>query len=172
MADFEKAKALLQKKQGSTSVYDHLSEVLLKLVTEDPADSVALFEHLSAVVKKSSFPGETTGARAGGKADEGEAKAAALEWSARASSLFAAPEAADGVTPGTFTVSWGPGQRAAGRAGGGGGRLAAAGLSVGRGGGLPWPHWPAGGADTRSPSPHALPPFPRMSCCGVTPRAL
>jgi len=99
MADFEKAKALLQKKQGATSLYDHLAEVLLKLVTEDPADSLALFEHLSGVVKKASFPGETTGARAGGKADEGESKAAALEWSGKAAALFRAPEPADGVTP-------------------------------------------------------------------------
>lgn len=100
MSDFEKAKALLQKKQGSTSVYDHLSEVLLKLVTEDPADSVALFENISALVKKASFPGETTGARAGGKADESESKTASLAWASKASGLFVAPEAADGVTPG------------------------------------------------------------------------
>jgi hypothetical protein len=100
MADFEKAKALLQKKQGNTSVYDHMSELLLKLITEDPADSVALFEHLSGLVKKASFPGETTGSRAGGKADESESKTSSLAWSAKASSLFATPEAADGVTPG------------------------------------------------------------------------
>ena len=100
MADFEKAKALLQRKQGSTSVYDHLSEVLLKLITEDPADSVALFEHISGLVKKASYPGETTGSRAGGQADEGQSKAAALAWAGKASRLFAAPEAADGVSPG------------------------------------------------------------------------
>ena len=90
-------------------MYDHLSEVLLKLVTEDPADSVALFEHISGLVKKASFPGETTGARAGGKADESESKASALAWSGKAGKLFTAPEAADGVTPGTVSFMSLPG---------------------------------------------------------------
>lgn len=97
--DFEKAKAFLQTKEGSSSVYDHLTEVILKLITEKPDDRVALLEHISSAVKKASFPGDTTGARAGGGADEGEVKAAESEWAARALSVFTAAEPADGVSP-------------------------------------------------------------------------
>ena len=101
MADFERAKAYLQRKQGTSSLYDHLSEVLMKIVTEEPADSLALFEHLSSLVKRGSFPGDTTGSRAGGQVSDNEVKLAESDWSSRAVSLFAAPEAADGVSPGT-----------------------------------------------------------------------
>ena len=100
MSDFERAKALLQKKQGSSSVYDHLSEVILKLVTEEPADSLALFEHLSSLVKQGAYPGNTTGARAGGGASESEVKAAESGWASAAASVLAAPENPDGNSAG------------------------------------------------------------------------
>lgn len=100
MSDFEKAKAALQRKQGSTSLYDHLSEVLVKIVSEDPANSLALFEQISASVKRGAYPGETTGAPVSGKADDAAGKAASLAWSAKAAGLFVVPEPAEGVTPG------------------------------------------------------------------------
>ncbi len=99
-ADFERAKAVLQRKQGDSSLYDHLSEVLLKIVTEEPADSLALFEHLSALVKRGAYPGNTTGARAGGQASENESKLAESGWATAAASVLAAPENPDGATGG------------------------------------------------------------------------
>jgi len=99
MADFESAKAYLQQKQGNSSVYDHLSALLLKLTTEQPSDSLNLLEHLSSLVKQGAFPGDTVGAGAGGQADEGEVKDAETEWASRAGSVFATVEPADGVSP-------------------------------------------------------------------------
>jgi hypothetical protein len=108
MADFERAKAFLQRKQGNSSLYDHLSEVLMKIVTEEPGDSLALFEHLSTLVKQGSFPGDTTGARAGGQVSENEVKLAESGWSSAASTLFTTPEAADGVSPGAWSRQLSP----------------------------------------------------------------
>jgi hypothetical protein len=105
MADFERAKAFLQRKQGNSSVYDHVAELLLKLVTQEPADSLALFEHLSGLVKQGAFPGDTTGARAGGQATDTESKFAESTWATKAGSVFATPEAADGVSPGACVCS-------------------------------------------------------------------
>lgn len=54
--DFEKAKAFLQRKEGSTSVYEHLTEILLKLITEQPTNALDTFETICAKVKGATFP--------------------------------------------------------------------------------------------------------------------
>ena len=57
MATFEQAKALLEKEgtNTGTSVFDHLSGVILKILNESPDDPVASFEALSLSVKKSTY---------------------------------------------------------------------------------------------------------------------
>jgi radial spoke head protein 4A len=97
---FEQAKAYLQKKYGNSSVYDHLTELLLKLVVEKPEDSVAMFEHLSSVVKQSSFPGSASGKTSDGSVDKKALSEAQLEWTSQSEALFkGAPEPAEGVEP-------------------------------------------------------------------------
>lgn len=54
--DFEKAKAYLQRKEGSTSVYEHMTEILLKLITEQPDNALDTFETICAKVKSATFP--------------------------------------------------------------------------------------------------------------------
>lgn len=53
--NIEEAKAYLQKASGGSSLYDHLSEVLLKILVEKPEDSCAAFEHISEAVKQARF---------------------------------------------------------------------------------------------------------------------
>ncbi|KAA0145829.1 hypothetical protein FNF31_07947 [Cafeteria roenbergensis] len=55
MADFEAAKAFLQTKEDGVSLFDHLTEVLLKVITEHPENAVEHFERISAAVKSSSM---------------------------------------------------------------------------------------------------------------------
>ena len=48
---FEEAKAILK----STAIYDHLAEVLLKVLVEKPQNASDSFEHLSNIVKQKSM---------------------------------------------------------------------------------------------------------------------
>lgn len=52
MADFEAAKAFISQEVDGASVHDHLTEVLLKILTEKRADALDSFEHISASVKR------------------------------------------------------------------------------------------------------------------------
>eukprot|EP00753_Platysulcus_tardus_P015088 PLAT4773.1.p2 GENE.PLAT4773.1~~PLAT4773.1.p2 ORF type:complete len:444 (-),score=260.47 PLAT4773.1:175-1506(-) len=53
MSTFEEAKAILQKSgSDGASLYDHMAEVLLRVIQERPDDALAAFEQLSAGVKK------------------------------------------------------------------------------------------------------------------------
>ena len=54
-ADLATAKALLQRKVDGNSVYDHLADVLLKVIGENPDNAVEVFEALSASVKRNRF---------------------------------------------------------------------------------------------------------------------
>jgi hypothetical protein len=54
--DFDKAKAFLMTKEGPSSLYDHLTEVILKVITEQPRNAVATFEQVSALVKAGAHP--------------------------------------------------------------------------------------------------------------------
>lgn len=69
-SDFAEAKAYLQTDRNGANLYNHISEVLLKLVTERPNDSLEIFEHISSVAQRSSF----NAGRGIGKATDGEAK--------------------------------------------------------------------------------------------------
>ena len=51
-AAFEDAKNYLQKEVKGSNLYDHLSEVLVKVLAERPEDAVAMFENLSTLVKQ------------------------------------------------------------------------------------------------------------------------
>jgi radial spoke head protein 4A len=53
--DFEQAKAFLQKDGGGINLYDHLSEVILKVIKEKPDNAADVFEHLSNMVKHQKF---------------------------------------------------------------------------------------------------------------------
>jgi radial spoke head protein 4A len=86
--DFAKAKALLQRKEGSSSVYDHLTEVVLKLLTEQPDNALAALEQLSAAVKGSSAAGSD---RVGGQAATAEVSAARTAYLNSQAALFKAP---------------------------------------------------------------------------------
>jgi hypothetical protein len=55
MASLEEAKQFLKRDVGGHNLYDHLSDVLLKLLVDKPADALESFEHLSAAIKKLSF---------------------------------------------------------------------------------------------------------------------
>lgn len=46
---------LMQAGPDGVSLYEHLSEVLLKVISERPGDALAMFEHMSATVKRSTF---------------------------------------------------------------------------------------------------------------------
>eukprot|EP00051_Salpingoeca_urceolata_P022288 m.359841 g.359841 ORF g.359841 m.359841 type:complete len:491 (-) comp19951_c4_seq2:66-1538(-) len=60
MTDFESAKAfLLQAGSGGRNVYDHLSEVITRLLDDRPADAVAVLEDVSHTVKASQFDPKT-----------------------------------------------------------------------------------------------------------------
>jgi len=95
--DFEKAQAYLQAKSASgVSLYDHLSEVLLKIITEKPDDAVGVFEHISALAKQGAFT--ATAAREGGESKtDAPLVEAQTAWAAACEKKLAAPEPADGV---------------------------------------------------------------------------
>ena len=99
-ADLAAAKALLQKKVNGNSVYDHLADVLLKVISENPDDAVEVFEAISASVKRSRFNvSKDTAAGVGvpeSKADP-DVAAAQAAWAASTEKLFKAPEPAEGV---------------------------------------------------------------------------
>jgi len=86
--DFAKAKAFLQRKEGSSSVYDHLTEIVLKLVSEQPDNALAALEQLSTAVKSSSALATD---RVGGQASLPELTNARLNYLTSQTNLFKAP---------------------------------------------------------------------------------
>lgn len=105
MAGVEDAIKFLQKDSGGRNLYDHLSDVLLKVLEEKPSDAVDIFEHISTQVKLSSFQAEGDGA-ADAAADE-SAKDAQRAWSASAGALFSGeyPPADEDEDPAPKTYS-------------------------------------------------------------------
>lgn len=79
-SEYERAKAYLESKTGDKSLYDHLSELILYLISEQPKSGLAAFEHISALVKTGSYPSAAapTVAAAAGTPAHAEATAAAL----------------------------------------------------------------------------------------------
>jgi radial spoke head protein 4A len=86
MASFEEAKQYLQKECKDGNLYDHLSEVLMKVLAEKPEDALGLFENLSTIVKQQTIaPAGSEGAT---HDQDPEGKAKQLEWTARSLALF------------------------------------------------------------------------------------
>jgi hypothetical protein len=52
MASLDEAKQILKRDVNGRSLYDHLSEVLLKVLVDKPADALDSFEHVSAAIKR------------------------------------------------------------------------------------------------------------------------
>jgi radial spoke head protein 4/6 len=97
--DFAAAKALLQRKEGDASAYDLLTEVVLKILSDQPANAVSAFEELSASVKASAFPASAPDARAGGGSGSAllaEAKAARRD---KLEALFKLPGGEEEASP-------------------------------------------------------------------------
>lgn len=89
MTTFEEARQVLQKESvDGVSLYDHLAEVVLKILVEKPANASEAFEHLSVSVKearaKKSEPVNS--------ASRAAAKAAQLKWATSTQALFAVPD--------------------------------------------------------------------------------
>ncbi|OQR93006.1 flagellar radial spoke protein [Achlya hypogyna] len=100
----EEAKAYLRLENAGVNLYDHLSEVLLKLLVERPNDAVNAFEHLSCTVRQERFkrPPEAVNIEIAADAD---AKARQEAWGKAATGLLkiqigeeeVAPETPSGV---------------------------------------------------------------------------
>lgn len=90
--NLEEAKAYLQKESSScgVSLYDHLSDVLLKVLTERPEDTCEAFEHLSEAVKQSRFNGVQNTVEAATQLDI-DAKIHQEKWCDAAMGLFRPP---------------------------------------------------------------------------------
>lgn len=95
--DFSAAKALLQRKEGDASAYDLLTEVVLKILSDQPANAVSLFEELSASVKASTFPASAPDARAGGGSGVAQLLEAKAERRDKLEALFKMPGGEDGA---------------------------------------------------------------------------
>lgn len=80
--DFADAKAYLMKDVGGNNLYDHLTDVLLKIVTEQPEQSLEMFEQLSGMVKQAKFRVNTNseGKQMGASANDTESDKALGEW--------------------------------------------------------------------------------------------
>jgi radial spoke head protein 4A len=91
--DVAKAKALLMKEEGGNSVYQHLTELVMKLITEQPDNALASFEALSQSVKGKSFPDFGTGGMTAGRAASAELTAARAALLGATAATFRAPAA-------------------------------------------------------------------------------
>jgi hypothetical protein len=52
---FEEAKQYLTQEVNGTSLFEHLSSVLLKIINEKPSNPVDVFEHISGLVKQTTL---------------------------------------------------------------------------------------------------------------------
>ena len=64
--DLAKTKALLMKQEGGSSLYEHLVQLMLKVVVEQPDNALSNFEALSAGLRAKSFPDGSAGGGGGG----------------------------------------------------------------------------------------------------------
>lgn len=93
--DVAKAKALLMKEEGGSSVYQHLTELVMKLITEQPDNALASFEALSTAVKGRGFPDFGAGGGSAGAAAAAELAAARGALLGATVATFRAPAADD-----------------------------------------------------------------------------
>lgn len=97
--ELNEAKAFLQRKEagGAGSVYDHLTEVLMKVIAEKPGDAVAALAAISAAVKTASLKPSPLGG--GGAQGSAESRAARIAWASRMDTLVEPTVPAEGVSP-------------------------------------------------------------------------
>eukprot|EP00903_Cladosiphon_okamuranus_P010188 g9647.t1 len=89
MTSYEGSRQFLQKESSDgVSLYSHLANVLLKVLSEKPSDASAVFEHLSASVKEGTVKPDNTTPSQGQQA----AAAAQLRWAQSSQALFAVPD--------------------------------------------------------------------------------
>lgn len=87
--DFVNAKAYLQADFKGTHLYNHLTEVILKLVNDRPKDALGVLEDVSRVVRNSTFSaGSGEGTATKGKQDEDNI-AARAKWASNCAALAA-----------------------------------------------------------------------------------
>lgn len=93
--DLAKTKALLMKQEGGSSLYEHLVQLMLKVVVEQPDNALSNFEALSAGLRAKSFPDGSAGGGGGaaGAASSGELAAARAALLAAQLAVFKAPVA-------------------------------------------------------------------------------
>lgn len=85
--DFVDAKAYLTSDFKGTHLYNHLTEVILKLINDRPADALTVLESVSRCVRKSTFSaGPGVGTSTKGKAAEAAACASST-WSTNCAAL-------------------------------------------------------------------------------------
>ncbi|GBG32879.1 Radial spoke head protein 6-like A [Hondaea fermentalgiana] len=91
MTDFEVAKAFLLKDQDGSNLFDHVADVLLKVISERPENALQVFEQLSASVK--------AGKLSGGVANEATQaqRELIMAHSKQLSKLYRDPEAPEAV---------------------------------------------------------------------------
>ena len=73
----DEAKQFLKTDSNGSNLYDHLTETLMKLLVERPANSYEAFEDISASVKQAAF---SDGGNDGPSAAAAAAAAAQSEW--------------------------------------------------------------------------------------------
>jgi radial spoke head protein 4/6 len=102
-ADFEEAKAFLQRSEGGTSVYDHVSSLILQLLTQRPDGALSQLEHLSGLLKEGAYPAQAP-ARASGSSEDEYARAQSLARASASAKLFEVPEEAGELGEGLQAV--------------------------------------------------------------------
>ncbi|CAN0129118.1 unnamed protein product [Pylaiella littoralis] len=89
MTTYEGSRQFLQKESSDgVSLYNHLANVLLKVLSERPSDASAIFEHLSASVKEGTVNPDNRASSKGQQA----AAAQQLEWASTSQALFGVPD--------------------------------------------------------------------------------
>lgn len=85
---FEEAKQFLRREdEDGSSLYEHLSQVLAKIVVEKPANANAMFEHISQELRRGDFA-NTVAPAEGDEEPTRPEKEAQLAWCATVSKLY------------------------------------------------------------------------------------
>lgn len=107
--DFASAKAYLCRNEGGNSVFNHLSNVLLKLAAQNPSDALRAFESHSGTTKQATFiPGTGEGVPTKGQGSEIAAESAAA-WAAGSTALYRRTKATPQVkllSPAVNPLEW------------------------------------------------------------------
>lgn len=106
MEGFDEAKSYFMTQKDGVSLYDHISDILLKILQERPDDSVGAFEQLSSIVKQERFMVPSVEQLEDQEASSTSQKAARAAYvaavaalSAHTKTAFLSEEEQDAVTP-------------------------------------------------------------------------